>query len=365
MKSKTVICVIGMHRSGTSAITKAISFLGPSLGNNEDLLEPHSDNPKGFFENKNLVNLNEAILNKFNRSWSTVSQLPKNWWERKDLNDIKQEMRKFVNQNFLHHHLWLWKDPRLTLLIPLWKEILTDLNVSIKFVICIRHPSDVYSSLKVRNGFSKEHTFELWKLYTLNALYWSKDHQRTIVSYDNLINNWKDTLEKISNDLVIEIKDHKLLEEKIESFLSPDLRHSFSGGDNTCIYDKYNNSQNLYNSLIKKRDLNFGILETMFKDLHKQNIYIWGTGNAGKDVFTTLKEKGIHIDGFIDNDSERWFKPFLQKEVYPPNFLDSIQNTKHIVVGSMYFEDIKKQLLELGYKVEKGILITGMYSFYK
>ena len=54
--------VLGMHRSGTSAITKGLEVLGVNLGDN--LLPPKDDNPKGFFEDRDLVNLNERVLEK-------------------------------------------------------------------------------------------------------------------------------------------------------------------------------------------------------------------------------------------------------------------------------------------------------------
>ena len=48
-----VVVVLGMHRSGTSALTKALELFGIDLGT--DLLPPQDDNPKGFFEDRGLV----------------------------------------------------------------------------------------------------------------------------------------------------------------------------------------------------------------------------------------------------------------------------------------------------------------------
>ena len=51
----TPIVVLGMHRSGTSALTGMLHSLGIHLGPEEDLKSPQKDNPQGFWENNTLV----------------------------------------------------------------------------------------------------------------------------------------------------------------------------------------------------------------------------------------------------------------------------------------------------------------------
>jgi hypothetical protein len=56
MTCKKIIVVLGMHRSGTSALTRGLSTLGVGLG---DTLHPAgSDNPTGFWEDRDIIAFN-------------------------------------------------------------------------------------------------------------------------------------------------------------------------------------------------------------------------------------------------------------------------------------------------------------------
>jgi len=64
---KKCIAVIGMHRSGTSMVTKALETLGVELG--QQLLMAANDNQKGFYEDKSIVDLNDRILEYAGMAW--------------------------------------------------------------------------------------------------------------------------------------------------------------------------------------------------------------------------------------------------------------------------------------------------------
>jgi len=58
----STVCIAGMHRSGTSMVARLLSDCGVYLGSPQDLLPPQPDNPKGYFEHKGMLALNEALL---------------------------------------------------------------------------------------------------------------------------------------------------------------------------------------------------------------------------------------------------------------------------------------------------------------
>jgi hypothetical protein len=56
-----LIVVLGMHRSGTSTVTKSLELMGVGLGAN---LHPAGfDNPKGFWEDRERIEINDKLLN--------------------------------------------------------------------------------------------------------------------------------------------------------------------------------------------------------------------------------------------------------------------------------------------------------------
>ena len=63
---KTAVFVLGMDRSGTSALTGILNILGIPIGDNP--LPPAADNPKGFFEQKDILQINEEIFSSMGKS---------------------------------------------------------------------------------------------------------------------------------------------------------------------------------------------------------------------------------------------------------------------------------------------------------
>src|SRR2546430_7862103 len=74
--------VMGMHRSGTSAVTRVLNLLGLRLP--RDLLSPAKSNELGFWEGREVVALNDNILLGLNRDWADPKPLPTAWhtWPR-------------------------------------------------------------------------------------------------------------------------------------------------------------------------------------------------------------------------------------------------------------------------------------------
>ena len=68
--NKTAFVIAGMHRSGTSALTRVVSMLGAKLP--RTLMPPMPDNPKGYWESPAIAQLNDALLGELGSSWDDV-----------------------------------------------------------------------------------------------------------------------------------------------------------------------------------------------------------------------------------------------------------------------------------------------------
>ena len=69
LKKRTVACITGAHRSGTSMVARLLHACGLDLGPESDLMPPAPDNPDGFWENLSFVAMNDELLNELGGAW--------------------------------------------------------------------------------------------------------------------------------------------------------------------------------------------------------------------------------------------------------------------------------------------------------
>src|SRR5262245_31306424 len=127
--SSRAILVLGMHRSGTSAVTRVLNLLGAGLGTR--LLPPvPGDNEKGYWENQDALEINERLLSGIGRSWHDVRDMPHGWQQSAAASDAYAAITRFVEVEFESSSLWAVKDPRICRLAPIWLRALEDCGVS-------------------------------------------------------------------------------------------------------------------------------------------------------------------------------------------------------------------------------------------
>ena len=198
-KISKCIVVTGMHRSGTSALMGVLHRLGVDLGSN--YLNPSDDNPRGFFENYNIVQINENILNSFNSSWDDIFPLPDEWWKQDHVQQYKQEIIEIVRQQMGDEAIFGIKDPRISRLFPLWNIIFGELSIKPCFIIPLRNPLEVADSLSKRNMFPVEKSLLLWMTYMLDAERYSRTCSRMFMEFDDLLDNAEKAVGTISRAL--------------------------------------------------------------------------------------------------------------------------------------------------------------------
>jgi hypothetical protein len=178
------ICIIGMHRSGTSMVARLLNLCGLNLGPEDQLLGASPDNAMGHFEHNGFLEIDDAILQHFDGSWDNPPLLNAGWENDASLRDLFAHAKALID-SFKNSAPWGWKDPRATLLLPFWEKLLPGL----RSVICIRNPLDVARSLGKRDGASIPAAVQLWSRYTRAALENTKDRPRILTFYENFFGN--------------------------------------------------------------------------------------------------------------------------------------------------------------------------------
>lgn len=224
MGSKCII-VLGMHRSGTSALTGVLSMLGPDPGPS---LMPAQEgmNPKGFWEHEDIVAIHDRLLEAMGSFWHDERDLPENWWQSPVVIPFRHEVIEVLRRDFGQSPLWILKDPRMCRLLPLWLDILHEVGCAPYFVIGLRNPFEVARSLERRDGFSEAKSSLLWLEHLLEAERWSRDCPRVVVTYDQLLADWQATSRQIAEGLGLSwpAKGEDVAA-RIHAFLEPSLQH--------------------------------------------------------------------------------------------------------------------------------------------
>lgn len=224
------ICVLGMHRSGTSTMTRAINLLGAYLGEGKELGGPAPDNPEGFWERWDINSLDERILNSYKRNWDTTLPMPPGWHRSPEAVSLRAEAAALMRKAFSGRELWAWKDPRTTLLFELWRDAAAEAGAQLACLFAVRNPLDVARSLQKRNGFDTDRSFGIWFNYNIAALLSSNGLPRSFISYDAFLADWEKELKRCSSELSIEWpRDDSGLRDEMTRFIRPGLRHSSSG----------------------------------------------------------------------------------------------------------------------------------------
>lgn len=186
MKRKShALLVLGMHRSGTSAVTGALALRGAWLGGN--LMPPGPDNPKGFWEHAGVVDVHERLLDALGRSWDDPRPLPEGWLDEPATAAAREELGELLLAEFGDQPLWAIKDPRLCRLLPLWLPLLAELGFGASAVIVARDPREVAGSLWARNRWPGALSRELWLRHVSDALADSATLARYVLAYPRLL----------------------------------------------------------------------------------------------------------------------------------------------------------------------------------
>ena len=222
-KDKTLVVVLGMHRSGTSVMTKALETLNVSLGT--ELLDAGRGNTKGHWEDLNVLAINERLLNLAGLNWHSVGPLPLGLLESDGGQQLIKEAVALVNSRLEQLNCWGFKDPRTARLLEFWLKVFEKSGVTPRFLFAIRNPLDVYQSHHKRDNFFFDKCQHLWLLHSLPNIDLVKDYLTCVVDYAEFIDEPASKLDVIAETLSLE-KDEQAIASFAEEFLDKSLCHS-------------------------------------------------------------------------------------------------------------------------------------------
>ncbi|EIM02482.1 hypothetical protein UUC_09143 [Rhodanobacter denitrificans] len=217
-----------MHRSGTSAATRVVNLLGAQLG--DRMLASAADNESGFWEHADIVRIDNALLNALGRDWHDLRPLPEGWMHGEAAKAARAALVETLGEQFHGDALWAVKDPRMCLLLPLWLDVLRELDVEPCTLLVVRHPVEVAQSLQVRDGLPLPQSLWLWLRYTVAAEHATRGLPRAVVGYSSLLEDWRGAMTRAAAAMCIDWpKPMDETEGAIDAFLNVSRRHHERG----------------------------------------------------------------------------------------------------------------------------------------
>jgi hypothetical protein len=174
-----LFAVVGMHRSGTSLVSRILNLLGAHLGPEEDLMPAKPDNPTGFWESLTVTQLHDDLVAFLGGRWDRPPVLAEGWEASPALDPFVERIRDVVLSHYAGARLAVWKDPRGSLFLPLWRRVVPIQGT----VLCVRDPDAVAASLAARDGLGAEHCAALWLRYVVAA--WQADAGHLLVRFED------------------------------------------------------------------------------------------------------------------------------------------------------------------------------------
>jgi hypothetical protein len=217
-----LLFVLGMARSGTSALTRVLSLCGGTLPAAK--LGADWGNPAGYWEPRSANNINEAILHRHGSAMfdPSLRLQEEGAFDAEEKAACIAKIRAFLT-TLPAAPLVVIKDPRIGLLPGVWFDAARLAGFDVVAVIAVRHPQEVVASLGVKSRAAPDLSSALWLKYNLLTEKYTRGLPRVFVEYASLLDNWRREVKRISAALPIDLSTWD--EDAIDEFLTQDLHH--------------------------------------------------------------------------------------------------------------------------------------------
>src|ERR1700722_12326289 len=220
-----LVVVLGMHRCGTSTLTRGLQVLGVDLGNR--LMPPMEHvNEKGFWEDIDINQLNVEILQALDTDWHYLSPLKRNFVDTLRKKGFLLRAVDLLRRKVGDARCFGFKDPRVTQLLPFWIEVFAHCEFDLGYVLAIRNPISVARSLQHRDQFELGKSVLMWLRYTVAIFEETVARKnRVVVDYDRLMQGPERELTRIGSALGLEVNSQRMSAYRSE-FIDERLQHS-------------------------------------------------------------------------------------------------------------------------------------------
>lgn len=222
--SREALLVLGMHRSGTSALARLLSLLGAALP--EHVVGATRGNEAGHWEPERLVKLHDEMLAEASSRWDDWRQFEPDALGPERLSYYKKAIARTIAEEYDDASLFVLKDPRICRFVPLYEEILGEMDIEPRYILTYRNPVSVLDSLAARDGMASSCASLVWLRHVLDAEAAIRDEARVFCAYEEYLDDWRTSAARISSTLDLDwprsVDDAG---QEIDTHLSRGLQH--------------------------------------------------------------------------------------------------------------------------------------------
>jgi hypothetical protein len=220
---KIALVILGMYRSGTSAISRALNLCGAFLPGRV-LPAKLGLNPKGFWESEAVTDLDVRLLHHLGGDWNRVDfELPH---AGPLVDEFLADSREVLATEYENAPFILIKDPRICVLAPLWHRALKQGGYRPVYVVVVRHPLEVARSIEAQGGMPVSEGLSLWLTYMRRVEMFvdASDADVVHVRYTQLLDDWRSIVQRIAHRLDVPLAIEPCADE-VDRFLEADMRN--------------------------------------------------------------------------------------------------------------------------------------------
>jgi len=275
---KVAVVVLGMHRSGTSALTRVLNALGCGLP--ATVMHGGDDNETGHWESVPVMNLNEALLNSAGTHWADIGAVHEGWFQSPVAPHFILKAAETLTAEYGDQPLIVLKDPRICKIWPAWDAALRQCDYQPHVVLQIRHPLEVAHSLNRRNSLSIEYALLLWMSHVLDAEFFSRGQPRVVTSFEALLSDWSGLVARAGQGLALHWPQSiESARYDAEAYLRQDMRHHVVGNEHALTGPAHRMLMETYAIMQRWADAGEDLVDYPLLDSAREAL------RAGEDLF--------------------------------------------------------------------------------
>lgn len=227
-RASLAVLIVGMHRSGTSALGGVLNLLGVPAPEAQVTTDHH--NQRGYFEPQRIVDFHEALFARLGSPSNDPLPVDYAWLDGPVGEAAAQELAALLDDEFGAEPVRLFKDPRMCRLLPVWTRALDIAGRPSVAILPTRQPLEVAGSLAAKAGLSQPHSLFMWLQHVILGERFSRGMARSFTLYDDLMADWRGVVAKLEADLgLVWPRDMLRAAPEIDGFLTGELRHHAGG----------------------------------------------------------------------------------------------------------------------------------------
>lgn len=232
---KKVILILGMHRSGTSAVTRLMNMLGAGLP--KTMLGQNDGNESGHWESKAIIDQHDEMLSELESGWQDWRIIDPKVISGKTRTQIIQDMANMAKAEHAGQEVSVIKEPRMCRFAPFYYEALEKNKAEVFTIVAMRNPLDVAASLTKRDGLSNDHGLLMWLTHMLEAEAASRGRPRVFCEYEALLKSPLPEIKRIAEAIPFDMPySPKEVSGPVKNFISKDKRRHKSSAEDVFLH---------------------------------------------------------------------------------------------------------------------------------